>query len=149
MMHPVRRGFTLVEILVVVVILGILAAIVVPLFRNATGDAEVGAATEALGRARRILMVYYVRNGNAAPNIISGGSGLAAWGEMGTEGYLKEAPKNPWVGEAASRTVIVGSGPDTGYQTTHGWIYRPPGPGLPAELWAGGFDAQDQPFPRP
>ena len=36
------KGFTLVEILIVVVILGILAAIVVPQFTNATQDAQGG-----------------------------------------------------------------------------------------------------------
>ena len=38
----VRNAFTLVEILIVVVILGILAAIVVPQFTNATQDAQAG-----------------------------------------------------------------------------------------------------------
>ena len=37
---PRKKGFTLVEILIVVIILGILAAIVIPQFANASGDAR-------------------------------------------------------------------------------------------------------------
>ncbi|MBX3362554.1 MAG: prepilin-type N-terminal cleavage/methylation domain-containing protein [Phycisphaeraceae bacterium] len=40
--RTVKRGFTLVEILIVVVILGILAAIVVPQFTNAANEARGG-----------------------------------------------------------------------------------------------------------
>src|SRR5689334_18593447 len=39
-MHRKPRGFTLVEILIVVIILGILAAIVIPQFTNASNDAR-------------------------------------------------------------------------------------------------------------
>ena len=42
MRHRVKRAFTLVEILIVVVILGILAAIVVPQFTNASTEAQAG-----------------------------------------------------------------------------------------------------------
>ena len=42
MVRNIRSGFTLVEILIVVVILGILAAIVIPQFTNATQDAQGG-----------------------------------------------------------------------------------------------------------
>jgi hypothetical protein len=31
------------------------------------------------------------------------------------------------------------------YQTGYGWIFDP----VSGNLWAGGFDGQDQPFPRP
>ena len=42
MSNTFRTGFTLVEILIVVVILGILAAIVIPQFTGATQDAKAG-----------------------------------------------------------------------------------------------------------
>ncbi len=145
MIRAMQRAFTLVEILIVVVILGILSAIVVPLFSSATKDAEAGAAIESLSRTRRILAAYYVRNGNSSPTIVNNGTGLTAWGEMGTAGYLKEAPVNPWVGKTASEIVVHGPGPDTAYHQNYGWIFDP----ASGDLWAAAFDAQDQPLPRP
>ena len=46
--HRSRSGFTLVEILIVAVILGILAAVVVPQFSDATTDAKSSVMTSNL-----------------------------------------------------------------------------------------------------
>lgn len=136
-----RRAFTLVEILIVVVILGILAAIIVPLFTNATEEsAEVAARTE-LQKLRNHLGVYYARH-REWPDVVEGDG---TWGQIvGTSDYLQRPPLNPWVGGAASRTIVFGNEPDAGYQTTHGWIYNP----VTGEVWAGAFDLQERPFPR-
>lgn len=141
------RAFTLVEILIVVVILGILSAMVVPQFTRATSEAEMNATYDQLTKARRAIAVFFVRNGNEFPQI-QPGSGPAAWGQLiTTEGYLRKPPVNMWVGKPNDTVVIAGPalGPDTGYQTTHAWIFNT----TTGDLWAGGFDAQDQPFPRP
>ncbi|MFM9994200.1 MAG: type II secretion system protein [Phycisphaerales bacterium] len=143
-----RRAFTLVEILIVVVILGILAAIVVPQFSNATAEASANATFDQLSKVRRALAVFYVRNGNSFPNIVAG-NGIVAWGELiSAPGYLREAPVNLWVGQPNAEVVITGPTPDPGYQTTHGWIFVDSGP-TRGDLWAGSFDAQDSPYPRP
>ena len=65
--RTVRKAFTLVEILIVVVILGILAAIVVPQFTNATQDAQAGNLKAQLSSLNRQIELYRARNQGVLP----------------------------------------------------------------------------------
>jgi prepilin-type N-terminal cleavage/methylation domain-containing protein len=56
------RAFTLVEILIVVVILGILASIVVPQFASATQQSRIGAASASLRGFERGFIMFYADN---------------------------------------------------------------------------------------
>jgi general secretion pathway protein G len=138
------RGFTLVEILIVVVILGVLSAIVVPQFTNATNETERTATLDQLVKLREAIDLYHVRNNAIYPDI-SPGVGDPAWGALIGPDYMRGGGINSWVGNAAGRTVVYGTGADTGYQSSYGWIYDP----ATGDLWAGSFDQFDQPFPRP
>ncbi len=60
-----QRGFTLIEILIVVVILGILAAIVIPQFTNASQDAQVSAVKSQLQTIRSQCELFRIKNGSA------------------------------------------------------------------------------------
>ena len=137
-------GFTLVEILIVVVILGILAALVVPRFANATQDAQDGATIDQLSKVRRALDVYYAKN-NQWPDVTAGNGTWGALTNVGGFVYLRGTPVNSWVGGANGTTIVFGAGPDGAYQTTHGWIYDP----ITGSVWAGSFDANGRPYPRP
>jgi general secretion pathway protein G len=139
-----RRAFTLVEILVVVVILGILAAIVVPQFNNATIEAKKGATLDQLVKIRDAVAVYYVRQGNVFPDVTAG---TGTWGALvATTGeYLKVPPRNKWVQVGHETDIVIGSGPDLAYDGTHGWIYDP----ATGSIWAGSYDMNDQPYPHP
>jgi general secretion pathway protein G len=141
-----RTGaFTLVEILIVVVILGILAGIVVPQFTNATRQAGAMATKDQLVKIREALAVYFVRNASQFPEI-QNGSDPTAWAElMGTGEYLRKVPENFWVDPSNSKVVVIGNQPDAAYQTDHGWIYDP----ASGNLWAGSFDGNDNPYPKP
>src|SRR5947208_1835614 len=71
-----RTGFTLVEILIVVVILGILAAIVIPQFTNASQDAQRGNIQTQLQSIRNQIELYRVKNNGVAP-VLAGSGGVA------------------------------------------------------------------------
>ena len=62
-----HRGFTLIEILIVVVILGILAAIVIPQFTNASQEATASSIRSQLQTLRGQIELFRVRNGGDLP----------------------------------------------------------------------------------
>ena len=81
------RGFTLIEILIVVVILGILAAIVIPQFTNAAQDANVSSARSQLQTMRSQIELYRVQNNGAIP--------AGPWTELQSGSYIRAAPVWP------------------------------------------------------
>jgi general secretion pathway protein G len=141
MRQPRRSGFTLVEILIVVIILGILAAIVVPQFASATEESARIAAQDQLNKVRNVLAVYEIRHPNERPSIVEGDG---TWGEL-VGPYFRRPPINHWVGPQTGTRIVFGTGPDTEYQNEYGWIYDEE----TGKVWAGGFDMYDEPIPKP
>ena len=84
--NTVKRGFTLIEILIVVVILGILAAIIVPQFTDAAQDANESSARSQLQSIRSQIELHRVQNNGAAP---------ADLAELVTDGYIRAVPVWP------------------------------------------------------
>lgn len=109
MRNQVRKAFTLVEILIVVVILGILAAIVVPQFTNATQDAQAGNIKAQLDTLNNQLELYRARNNGLPADFESGGA--TAWETLISGGYIKTAPRNPFNG----KTSVGASDADDGW----------------------------------
>ena len=136
-----RAAFTLVEILIVVVILGILAAMVVPQLTNAAQDAASTSTFSELQKIRRHISMYRSRNSDRLP-VVEEDDG--AWGALIGVDHLLSAPVNAWVGGENSRVIVFGDAPDTEYHRDYGWIFDP----VSGEVWAGGFDENDQPFAR-
>ena len=62
-----KRGFTLVEILIVVVILGILAAIVIPQFTQASSEAKLNSLCSDLQTLRSQIELYKVQHNDNFP----------------------------------------------------------------------------------
>jgi general secretion pathway protein G len=80
-------GFTLVEILIVVIILGILAAIVIPQFTNASQDARKNSLVSQLQTIRSQLELYKMQHlDKLPPALVAGGTdGNTVWAEMLTK----------------------------------------------------------------
>lgn len=110
-------GFTLVEILVVVVILGILAGIVLPQFSNATDESKESAMLGNLKQMRTQIELYRTEHDGSYPTLAdfidqmtlaSDRDGATA--AIGTAGYplgpyLPRIPQNPY-----TDTVPIGDG---------------------------------------
>lgn len=96
------RGFTLVEIMVVVVIIGILGALVVPKLLGRTGESRATAAKVDIATMMQALKLYKLDN-QRYPSTEQGlqalitkpTSGPAANGWK-TGGYIEKLPKDPW-----------------------------------------------------
>jgi len=80
-MYSIRKskGFTLIEILIVVIILGILAAIVIPQFSNASTSAKTSAVTSTAQSLRQQVALYKLQHNDTLPP-----AGAAFWTKMTT-----------------------------------------------------------------
>lgn len=117
-------GFTLVEIMIVVIILGILAALVIPKFTNASMMAQTSATKDTLRGTRLALERYKMDHNDNYPAIgdlwgaLTGKTDrdgtLNAGGDYGP--YLKTTPENPYT----NSTTVVAFGAGT---ATDGWEY--------------------------
>lgn len=96
------KGFTLVEILIVVVILGILAAIVIPQFTSASESAKSSSLVSQLQTIRSQLELYQVQHNGDYPTLTQMWGNLTGTTKVdGTSGsdygpYLQKAPVNPF-----------------------------------------------------
>ncbi len=117
-----RIAFTLVELLIVVVILGILAAVVVPQFSDASTDAQLSSLMSNLKTIREQIERYrFQHNGKYPSNVAQFERQMTeqtdADGSPGTDfgPYLQPIPENPFDNSNAVKSTLNGSG---------GWYYK-------------------------
>ncbi len=141
------RGFTLVEILIVVVLLGVLAAIVIPALAGGTMSARRTTLAMNLNLLRRFIPVYASHHLEVAPGYPDGDRSASPTEQAffdqatlssnrrgqtaprGTLGfpfgpYLSQIPENPFnnlntIEMLGDNQAFPGAGDDS-----HGWIYR-------------------------
>ena len=118
------KGFTLVEILIVVVILGILAAIVVPQFTNAANEARTGNISTQVSTLENQLELFAAQSNGSYPTLVEL---QAAWGVMVTGNYIKEIPVNPFSGTSTvatwDATGVTSESVIYDDANTAGWLY--------------------------
>ena len=99
--NPSRyRGFTLIELMVVLVIIGVLAALIVPNVLDRTDDARVTAARTDVNNLMQALKLYKLDN-QRYPSAEQGLQALVAKPAVGTlppnwKNYLDKLPNDPW-----------------------------------------------------
>ena len=124
-----RRGFTLVEILIVVIILGILAAIVLPKFANASTDAKRNSLRSSLQALRGQIELYMLQHGDTAPVLAATDwtplTQQSTYSGQQTGPYLTIAPVNQLNG--FSNILVVNtdqSGGDAVAAASTGFVYN-------------------------
>jgi len=129
-----NKGFTLVEILIVVVILGILAAIVIPQFSDASTQSKLSSCQSSLQSLRSQIQLYKIQHNDEPPALavfeeamtlcsdadasVAADYAARTAGNTGTHPYgpyIQQVPVNPWNNSAD---------PADGDAADVGWVYN-------------------------
>jgi general secretion pathway protein G len=133
-----KGGFTLVEILIVVVILGILAAVVIPQFTDASTEAKTSSLCSDLQTVRSQIELFKIQHNDDLPGAASDTdfadamtgtsdiSGSSTGSDYGP--YLQKIPVNPF----SDKDTVNTDG--TLGDDSHGWEFN---------TTSGGFYADD------
>jgi general secretion pathway protein G len=126
MKRMAKKGFTLVEILIVVIILGILAAIVIPQFTEASAEARISNVMTNLQTIRSQLLLYKTQHQEVYPGSttdatifgsqmttytnVTGGTSATPTTLFPYGPYLQTVPANPVSGIATVTVVSQAAG---------------------------------------
>lgn len=123
------RAFTLVELMIVVAILGILAAITLPEFQGHTQQAKEAAAKDNLRILREVIERFAIKNNGRTPGYAANGLGPpidhAFYVDLLTNKYLPEIPTNPFNGLSTVQVIVDADSMPAAATGNYGWVYKP------------------------
>jgi general secretion pathway protein G len=133
MREKIIRGFSLVELIIIVAILGIMAAIIVPQFQMKSTEAKGAVAKDSLRILRSAIELYTAQHGGIPPGYkdddlqetptYEAFNGQLVVGAGGN--YLKKMPKNPF--NELQNVSMVGNSETFPANPVAGcgWVYQP------------------------
>ncbi|RKY09860.1 MAG: hypothetical protein DRP66_01190 [Planctomycetota bacterium] len=126
-----KKAFSLIELMIVVSILGIMAAIVIPMFQDNIQKAKEAAAKDSLRILRTAIEAYAAKNNGIPPGYPNNDPTQtpALFGVMvhliGNLQYLKEIPENPFNDDSVITVIDNGDAFPAEADGSSGWIYQP------------------------
>ncbi|MFN3151128.1 type II secretion system protein [Bremerella sp.] len=129
-----KAGFTLIEVLIVVVILAVLAATVIPQFTDSTTDAKKSSVLFNLHTLRSQIQLYRAHHEGTPPGsdlnelTISTKADGSADGPFGP--YLSKIPVNNFTNSNTVK-VVTDDPVEADFTDTHGWLYN----ATSGEIW--------------
>jgi prepilin-type N-terminal cleavage/methylation domain-containing protein len=132
-----RAAFSLIEVLIVVVIMAVFAAIIIPHFLDAAADAKSSTLKHNLYTLRAQIEMYKLSHGNGVPTLQNNSlpqliSATDATGAIGAPGpsypygpYIAGGvfPANPYDGK--NTVIAISVFPPVASTTDGGWLYNP------------------------
>jgi prepilin-type N-terminal cleavage/methylation domain-containing protein len=142
-----KKAFTLIEVIIVVTILGILAAIVLPMFQSNVAQAKESASKSNLGTMRAQIELYKLHHSSFPPGYVNGAAtttgilqlqftgtttatGLASPSTVPADPflygpYLKKIPANPYNKLSTITYVALATDFSAAVDgTSSGWLYK-------------------------
>lgn len=124
-----QRGFTLIELMIVVAIIAILAGILIPNFTHARAQAQTAACESNLRQIATAMELFYADNQRyPATASVIGGTGNAF--DNGTTVYLNNTPQDPAANPVSTNYTFTSS--NTGGQPSY--VIKCPGTHDPSTL---------------
>jgi len=125
-----QKGFTLIELVIIIAVLGILAAVAIPKYANITSESKEAAARGALGGLRSGITIFYANEA-----VTTGNANWPSLVQLSLPGSVMEQaiPANPYQNpDSAADSIVTGVTKGSTVGTRGGWAYN----AATGEIWA-------------